>query len=112
MPPPYSMALRSRALADCDRGLSAAAVAAKFAVSPARVYRLLQRRRQTGEARPRRGRPGPAPELAGRHERLRQIARAEPDLSAEEYRDRLGAAGPAVTVWRCPRRLGLTVKKK
>jgi hypothetical protein len=50
--------------------------------------------------------------LADQHERLRQIARAEPDLSAAEYRDRLGAACSAVTVWRCLRRLGLTVNKK
>ena len=112
MPPPYSMDLRTRVLADCDRGLSAADVAEKFAVSPAWVYRLLQRRRQTGEVRPRQGRPGPKPRLAGQHERLRQVVRAEPDLSAGEYRDRLGAACSVVTVWRALRRLGLTFKKK
>jgi transposase len=112
MPPPYSMDLRTRVLADCDQGLAAAAVAKKYTVSPAWVYRLLQRRRATGEVRPRRGRPGPKPRLAAQHGRLRQIAQAEPGLSAEEYRDRLGAPCSVVTVWRCLRGLGLTFKKR
>jgi transposase len=112
MPAPYSMDLRTRVLADCDRGLGAAAVAEKYTVSPAWVYRLLQRRRQAGEVRPREGRPGPKPKLQAEHDRLRQVARAEPDLSASEYRERLGAACSVVTVWRALRRLGLTFKKK
>jgi transposase len=106
------MDLRTRVLADCDQGLGASAVAKKYTVSPAWVYRLLQRRRESGEVRPRKGRPGPKPKLAPEHGRLRDLARAEPDLSAAEYRDRLGLACSALTVWRALRRLGLTFKKK
>jgi transposase len=112
MPPPYSMDLRTRVLADCDAGLRTGAVAQKYTVSPAWVRRLKQRRRETGETRPRQGRPGPKPKLAAQEAALRDLAAAEPDLGAQEYRDRLGAACSAVTVWRALRRLGLTFKKK
>jgi len=112
MAPPYSMDLRSRVLADCDNGLKPGEVARKYTVSPAWVYRLLQRRTQTGETQPRRGRPGPKPVLQAEHDRLRQIALTEPGLSAGEYRDRLGCPCSVLTVWRALRRLGLTFKKK
>jgi transposase len=112
MAAPYSMDLRTRVLADCDAGMDTSDVAKKYTVSPAWVYRLLQRRRETGEVRPRKGCPGPKPKLQAEHDRLRQVAQAEPDLSASEYRDRLGCPCSVLTVWRCLRRLGLTFKKK
>ena len=40
---PYSMDLRTRVLADCDAGVAAKEVAAKFRVSRSWVNRLLQR---------------------------------------------------------------------
>jgi transposase len=106
------MDLRTRVLADCDKGLKPGEVATKYTVSPAWVYRLLQRRKQTGEVRPRKGTPGPKPKLQPEHGRLRQIVAAEPDLTASEYHDRLGCDCSVVTLWRCLRRLGLTFKKK
>ena len=112
MAPPYSMDLRTRVLVDCDRGLKPGEVATKYTVSTARVYRLLQRRRATGEVRPRQGRPGPKPVPQPEHDRLRRIARAEPDLSAREYHQRLGAACSVLAVWRALRRLGLTLNTK
>jgi transposase len=109
----YSADLRQRVLADCDAGLATGAAARKYTVSPAWVRRLKQRRRETGEVGPRQGTPGPARKLAGPgDEALAALAKAEPDLSAAEYRDRLGTAACAVTVWRALRRLGLTFKKK
>ena len=96
---PYSMDLRERVLAACDGGMGTAEVAETFAVSPAWVRRLKQRRRETGEVAPRTARPGPAPVLAADADRLRQVVRANPDRTA------------AVTVWRALRRLGLTHKK-
>ena len=109
----YSADLRQRVLADCDAGLTTGAVARKYTVSPAWVRRLKQRRRQAGEVEPRRGHPGPARKLAGAgDEALAALAKAGPDLTAAEYRDRLGIAASAVTVWRALRRLGLTFKKK
>jgi transposase len=112
MAAPYSMDLRTRVLADCDKGLNPGEVAQKYTVSPAWVYRLLQRRGQTGEVRPRMGRPGPKPKLQPEHGRLRQVVAAEPGLTAGEYHERLGCACSVVTVWRALRRLGLTFKKK
>ena len=109
---PYSMDLRTRVLADCDAGMCTAAVAKKYSVSTAWVRRLIQRRRQTGEIQPRRGRPGPRPKLTPHEDRLCDLAHAEPDLSAAEYRDRLSLACSVLTVWRALRRLGLTFKKK
>jgi transposase len=109
------MDLRARVLADCDAGLHTGAVARKYTVSPAWVRRLLQRRRATGEVQPRQARPGPKPGLAeGTPDggRLAQLAKAEPDLSAAEYRDRLGLGCHHTTVWRALRLLGLTFKKK
>jgi len=111
----YSMDLRQRVLADCDKGMGTAGVAAKYTVSPAWVRRLKQRRAAGLGVGPRRGRPGPKPALAeGRADgdRLAALARAEPDLSAQEYRDRLGLGCHPTTVWRALRRLGLTFKKK
>jgi transposase len=77
---PYSMDLHTRVLADCDAGLAAKEVAAKFRVSRSWVNRLVQRRRETGEVGPRqqkiRSKRSPAkriasPRLCRRASRLR-----------------------------------------
>jgi transposase len=115
MPAPYSMDLRTRVLADCDAGMGTGQVAAKYTVSPAWVRRLKQRRRETGEVQPRKGTPGPKPALAqatADGARLAELAAAEPDLSAAEYKGRLGLGCHHTTVWRGLRRLRLTFKKK
>jgi transposase len=112
MPQPLSMDLRRRVLAAYDAGEKTKAIAQRFSVSPACARRLNQRRRETGEVAPRYGRPGPKPKLAAEADRLRQAAHAEPDLSAAEYRDRLGLGCSVLTAWRALRGLGLTFKKK
>src|SRR5215470_1488943 len=96
----YSMDLRQRVLAECDKGMATTQVATKYTVSPAWVRRLKQRRCETGQVEPRKGRPGPRPVLASQHDRLRQAVAAQPDLTAREYRDRLGLACCVNTVWR------------
>ncbi len=113
MPPPYSADLRPRILADCDKGLSAPQAAAKYAVSPAWVRRLLQRRRQTGETAPRPQRHGPAPSwhAQGYADRLRQAFRDTPDATLREVKDRLGLAVALSTLWRACAALGLGFKK-
>ncbi len=109
----YSVDLRQRVLAACDGGMGTAQVAATFSVSPSWVRRIKQRRRESGEVAPRqRGRTGPVPILAGHRDRLAALARAEPDLTPAEYRDRLGVAAAPRTVGRALRALGLTFKKK
>src|SRR4029453_5979875 len=108
---PYSMDLRERVLADCDAGQGTQAVADKYRVSTAWVRRLKQRRRDTGEVGPRRGRPGLQPARAEHRDRLAELVRTRPDLSAAASRAVLGVGVAAVTVWRALRRLGLTFKK-
>lgn len=108
---PYSLDLRRRVLKDCDAGMGTRAVAEKYAVSESWVRKLKQQRRETGSIEPLTATPGPKPTLAPHAGRLRDLVQAEPDRSAEEYRDRLGVDVAPVTVWRMLRRLGLTHKK-
>jgi transposase len=89
---PYSVDLRERVLGDCDAGAGTKAVAQKYSVSPSWVRKLKHQRRQTGSIAPRVATPGPAPALAAHADRLRQLLRESPGLTAAEYRDRLGAA--------------------
>ena len=49
----YSLDLRKRVLRAWDSGMDAESVAAKYEVSRAWVYQLLQRRRETGSIEPR-----------------------------------------------------------
>ena len=108
---PYSTDLRQRVLRDCDAGVGTRAVATKYAVSESWVRKLKQQRRETGSIEPRTATPGPKPTLDPHADRLRELVRDAPGLSAEEYRDRLGIDVAAVTVWRALRRLDLTFKK-
>jgi transposase len=108
---PYSTDLRRRVLADCDAGTGTDAVARKYSVSPSWVRKLKQQRRQTGSIEPRVATPGPKPALAAHSDRLRQLVRQTPGLTAAEYRQRLGVTVAVVTVWRAIRRLDFTHKK-
>jgi transposase len=108
----YSADLRERVFADCDRGLSTRAVAAKYAVSESWVRRLKQRRRQTGEVAPRVACPGPAPSWQAYADRLRDAVAQAPDATLEELRHRLDLAVALSTLWRACAALGLSVKKK
>src|SRR5262249_58946920 len=100
-----------RVLADCDAGRPTAAVAAKFSVSAAWVRRLRQRRRQTGETAPRRGRHGPRPSWEAYADRLREAVRQTPDATLAELRQQLGLTVALSTLWRAVAALGLTGKK-
>src|SRR5262245_53605922 len=108
---PYSTDLRQRVLKDCDAGMGTRAVAAKYSVSESWVRKLKQQRRETGSIEPLTATPGPKPTLGPHADRLRELVRDAPGLSAEEYRDRLGVDVAAITVWRPLQRLDLTVKK-
>ena len=108
----YSMDLRTRVAHACDSGLPVAAVAARFAVSVAWVYRLLQRRRETGSIRPRqqtkfRGRTLSRAE----EERLAFLITARPDATLAELQQALPTRAALSTLWRTIDRLGFTVKK-
>jgi hypothetical protein len=73
------------------------------------------RRRARGSPVARKASPGPKPFLgpgAADGARLDELAQAQPDLGAQEYRDRVGLGCHPATVWRALRRLGLTFGKK
>ena len=108
----YSLDLRQRVLADCDRGLSTRAVATKFSVSESWVRLLKQRRRESGEVAPRVSRPKRQPTLNTHLDRLRELVAAHPDATLQELHTRLGVAVCLSTLWAALRRLGLSLKKK
>ena len=106
----YSQNLRDRVFADRDGGGPTAAVARKYRVGPARVRRLMRRRRETGETAPRPEPPRPT-EPAPRRERLRVLVEEKPDRTLAELRDLLGVRCALSTVHNELRRLGLSYKK-
>ena len=108
----YSLDLRQRILADCDRGLSTRVVATKFSVSESWVRRLKQRRRETGEIKPRAQVFGPKPSWIHYGDRLREAIRQNPDATLAELRDQLELTVALPTLWRAVAALGLSVKKK
>jgi transposase len=107
----YSLDLRKRVVRACESGVSAAAVAARFDVSLAWVYRLVQRRRETGSIEPRKQTKFRRRVLEGQEDRLAALITARPDATLAELRDALSTHAALSTLWREIDRLGLTVKK-
>ena len=106
----YGVDLRSRVLAACDEGDPTGEVAERFAVSPAWVRRLKQRRRETGEVAPR-PRPPRRTKLAGREADLLAAVAARPDATLAELRRGLALPVSISTLAVALTRLGLTRKK-
>jgi transposase len=108
----YSLDLRKRVLGAWDRGLKADAVATTFEVSPAWVYRLVQRRRETGVIAPRKQTKFRRRALsAQQEERLVALITARPDATLVELQAALPTTAALSTLWRTIDRLGITVKK-
>ncbi len=105
----YSMDLRTRVLADYDRGMRTGEVAQKFSVSPAWVRWLKQRRRETGSIEPRKP-PGRPCDMVKHREALQASADEYPDQTLEERRQSLGLECSLTTIWRELRRLGFRYK--
>jgi transposase len=108
----YSMDLRERVFADCQAGLTTAAVAAKYTVSAAWVRRLKQRHKATGSLAPRPPSPGRPVTLAPHEGRVRELVRDDPDATLAELRHRLGVAVSLSALSEYLRRLKLSFKKK
>ena len=106
----YSQDLRDRVFADRDAGEPAAAVARKYRVSPARVRRPMQRRRETGETTPRRKPPRPT-KLSPHRDRLRALVEEKSDRTLFELRALPGVPRALSTIHNELRRLGLSYKK-
>ena len=108
----YSLDLRQRVVRACDSGMPAAAVAARFDVSVAWVYRVLQRRRATGSIAPRQQTKFRGRALSSEEEgRLVFLITAQPDATLAELQHALPTRAALSTLWRTIDRLGLTVKK-
>lgn len=106
----YSQDLRDRVLLACDRGMPTKRVAEVFDVSPAWVRRLKQRRRETGETRPR-----PSGGVRVRKidtARLAELVKQQPDATARELRERLGIRCAESAIYMALKRLGLSFKKR
>src|ERR671924_2134677 len=108
----YSRDLRQRVVRARDGGMPVAAVAARFDVSVAWVYRVLQRRRMTGSIEPRKQTKFRRRSLSTAEEaRLVFLITAQPDATLAELQRALPTRAALSTLWRTIDRLGLTVKK-
>lgn len=109
---PYSLDLRKRVIRACERGMRPAAVAAQFEVSVAWVYRLVQRRRETGSIAPRKQTKFRGRALSDDQEaRLLALITARPDTTLAELQQALPTRAALSTLWRAIDRRGLTLKK-
>ena len=108
----YSLDLRKRVVRACDGGMAPAAVASRFEVSVAWVYRLLQRRRESGSIAPRKQTKFRERALSSDEEvRLVALITVRPDATLAELQHALPTRAALSTLWRTIDRLGLTVKK-
>lgn len=107
---PYPQELRDRVLGAYDRGMKTGQIAQTFQVSPAWARRVKQRRRESGETRPR---PmGGVTVVKIDMQRLAELVQQQPDATITELHQRLGAACCVSAVGMALRRLGLTFKKR
>ena len=81
---PYSQDLRTRVIAAVDAGTGAYTAAPFFQVSVSYIYKVLIRRRTTGEITARPSGGGPKPKLAAHDDALRARIAAEPDITLAE----------------------------
>ena len=81
---PYSQDLRDRVLAAMDEDGEAYELAPLFRVSVSYIYKVLGRRRVTGETTARPSGHGPKPKLAEHDETLRERIAAIPDTTLAE----------------------------
>ncbi len=106
----YAQDLRDRVLAAADRGMTTKHIAEVFAVSPAWVRRIKQRRRETGETWPRKmGGPG-VPKID--RARLAQLVGQQPDATLRELRDRLGIDCAESSICVALKKMGLSFQKR
>ena len=109
----YSMDLRERVVRACDeRAGTRRQIAQRFGVSVSWVYRLLQRRRQTGSIAAKAQCHGPRPTFdETRLRQLDQAVRRHPDATLVELRDRLGLHVSQSVIHRALVKLRISLKK-
>lgn len=82
----YSQDLRERVLAVVDGGMGVYAAAALLRVSVSWIYKVLARRRATGETAARPQRNHVRPKLAALYDTIRAEVNARPDITLAELR--------------------------
>jgi transposase len=111
----YSQDLRERVIASVDSGTGAYAAAFVFRVSVSYIYKVLGRRKKTGETSARPWAGGPKPKLAAYDQVLRSRVMSKPDATLAELRAWLMAEHSLKVsigcLWKRLRHLGLTLKK-
>ena len=109
----YSMDLRQRVVAACDRGdATRDQIAARFSVSVSWIRDLMKRRRETGSIAPRPHGGGRAPAFAGEAaDRLREAVRADSGATLAELARKAGVVCCPSAVHRALSRAGVTRKK-
>jgi transposase len=111
----YSQDLRERVMAAVDSGTGAYAAASIFLVSVSYIYKVLGRRKRTGETGARPWAGGPKPKLAAHDEALRARVINKPDATLAELQAWLMAQHNVKVsigcLWKRLRQLGLTLKK-
>jgi transposase len=109
----YAQDLRERVMAAVDSGTGAYAAASLFRVSVSYIYKLLGRRKRTGETRARPWAGGPKPKLAAHDDALCAQVTSEPDATLAELQAWLidGIKVSIGCLWKRLRHLGLTLKK-
>ena len=106
----YSQDLRERVLAAYDRGMRTQQIAEVFGVSKAWARRLKQRRRETGETRPRPA--GGARVVKIDRTRLAELVAERPDATLKELREMLGVECAESAICMALKKMGLTFKKR
>lgn len=113
---PYGQDLRDKVFSAIDRGVEPKAVAAAFTVSVSWIYKVLGRRRETGETTARPQRCQVAGKLDAYHAAIRAEVAAEPDMTIAELRERMaeihGVSVSHAVMWGKLRELQLTLKKR
>ena len=113
---PHSQDLRDRVLAAVDEGVAVAAVAKLFKVDRSYLYKVLARRRLTGETAARPQRCHMAHKLTPYHEALAARIAAQRDATLDELCAWLlathGVSSSQGGMWNTLARIGLTLKKR
>lgn len=112
MPRAYSMDLRKRVMETCDQEETVAQVAKRFAVTPAFVEKLHQRRREIGTQEPKpHGERRQSLLFHDHDEMLCALLTVQPNPTRKRYGGSLGVKVHLSTLWYRLQRLGLTFKK-
>lgn len=116
MAAPLSQDLRQRLVQAVAGGSSARQAAARFAVSPTAVHRLMRRVRGSGSTQPAKIGGYRKPLLTGHEELLRALVAGRKGITLAKIQAELVRRGiepgSLTTIWSTLRRLGLSHKKR